>query len=120
MAIEDDGAGFKLTDREPLLTSTHGSFRPVDVKFGPDGALYVCDWYNPIIGHYQASFRHPDRDKTHGRIWRITAQRPPAGEAPAHRRRAGGGAVGEFEERRAMGARADASGSWRGGRRRRW
>ena len=33
----------------------------------------MCDWYNPIIGHYQASFRHPDRDKTHGRIWRVTA-----------------------------------------------
>ncbi|MDP6207478.1 MAG: HEAT repeat domain-containing protein, partial [Roseibacillus sp.] len=41
---------------------------------GPDGALYVADWYNPIIGHYQASLRHPDRDKKHGRIWRITAK----------------------------------------------
>jgi hypothetical protein len=77
LKIEDDGAGFKLTDRPPLLTSTDGSFRPVDVKFGPDGALYVCDWFNPIIGHYQASFRHPDRDKTHGRIWRITAKGRP-------------------------------------------
>jgi putative heme-binding domain-containing protein len=72
MNIEDDGAGLKLTDFQPLVTSTHGSFRPVDVKIGPDGAIYVCDWYNPIIGHYQASFRHPDRDKAHGRIWRIS------------------------------------------------
>ena len=54
------------------MQSAHGSFRPVDVKLGPDGALYICDWYNPIIGHYQASFRHPDRDKAHGRIWRVT------------------------------------------------
>ena len=46
----------------------------MDAKFGPDGALYIADWYNPIIGHYQASFRHPDRDKTHGRIWRVTAK----------------------------------------------
>ncbi|GDY19568.1 hypothetical protein LBMAG56_09130 [Verrucomicrobiota bacterium] len=37
-----------------------------------DGAIYVADWYNPIIGHYQASYRHPDRDKEHGRIWRAT------------------------------------------------
>ena len=87
MRIEEDGAGFRLVDREPLLTSTHASFRPVDVKFGPDGALYVCDWYNPIIGHYQTSFRHPDRDKAHGRIWRITAKGrspvipPPIGDA---------------------------------------
>jgi putative heme-binding domain-containing protein len=74
MSIHDDGAGFRLEDTEPLVTSTHSSFRPVDVKFGPDGALYLCDWYNPIIGHYQTSFRHPDRDRKHGRIWRITAK----------------------------------------------
>jgi putative heme-binding domain-containing protein len=77
MRIEDDGAGFKLVDREPLIKSTHASFRPVDVKFGPDGSLYICDWYNPIIGHYQSSFRHPDRDKAHGRIWRVTAKGRP-------------------------------------------
>ncbi|MHB8519556.1 MAG: PVC-type heme-binding CxxCH protein [Limisphaerales bacterium] len=83
LKISDDGAGFSLADLPPLITSTDRSFRPVDVKFGPDGALYLCDWYNPIIGHYQASFRHPDRDKTHGRIWRVTAKgrsltKPPA------------------------------------------
>src|SRR5690606_7623164 len=37
----------------------------------------VADWYNPIIGHYQVSFRHPDRDRTSGRIWRITAKGRP-------------------------------------------
>jgi putative heme-binding domain-containing protein len=83
--VEQDGAGFKITDDPklpPLIQSTHGSFRPVDVKLGPDGALYICDWYNPIIGHYQASFRHPDRDKTHGRIWRVTYQGRPLVQAP--------------------------------------
>ena len=74
LKIKDDGAGFALEDLPPLLTSTNRSFRPVDAKFGPDGALYIADWYNPIIGHYQASFRDPNRDKTHGRIWRITAK----------------------------------------------
>src|SRR5260221_9813006 len=80
LKLEQDGAGLKVDDhpsRPPLLQSAHGSFRPVDVKLGPDGALYVCDWYNPIIGHYQASFRHPDRDKAHGRIWRITCKDRP-------------------------------------------
>jgi putative heme-binding domain-containing protein len=80
--IVDDGSGFRLEDAPPLIRSTSRNFRPVDAKFGPDGALYVCDWYNPIIGHYQASFRHPDRDKTHGRIWRITAKGRPATKAP--------------------------------------
>jgi putative heme-binding domain-containing protein len=74
LKIKDDGAGFALEDLPPLLKSTSRSFRPVDAKFGPDGALYIADWFNPIIGHYQASFRDPNRDKTHGRIWRITAK----------------------------------------------
>jgi putative heme-binding domain-containing protein len=78
--IERDRSGLKLVDSTklpPLIQSKHGSFRPIDIKLGPDGALYVADWYNPIIGHYQVSFRHPDRDKSHGRIWRITAKDRP-------------------------------------------
>ncbi|HUR56385.1 MAG TPA: c-type cytochrome, partial [Opitutaceae bacterium] len=74
LQIKEDGAGFALEDLPPLIKSTSRSFRPVDAKFGPDGALYIADWSNPIIGHYQASFRHPDRDKTRGRIWRVTAK----------------------------------------------
>ncbi len=74
MNLADDGAGFALTDAEPLITTTNKSFRPVDARFGPDGALYLADWYNPIIGHYQASFRHPERDHERGRIWRVTAK----------------------------------------------
>ncbi len=86
LAISPDGAGVKVEDHPtlpPLVQSTHGSFRPVDVKLGPDGALYICDWYNPIIGHYQASFRHPDRDKAHGRIWRVTYKGRPLLTPPA-------------------------------------
>jgi putative heme-binding domain-containing protein len=85
LRVEQDGAGFKISDDPklpPLVQSSHGSFRPVDVKLGPDGALYICDWYNPIIGHYQASFRHPDRDKVHGRIWRVSYQGRPPVEPP--------------------------------------
>ncbi len=82
LKVRDDGAGFQLEDLPPLIKSTSRSFRPVDVKFGPDGALYLCDWYNPIIGHYQASFRHPDRDKGHGRIWRVTAKGRPETKPP--------------------------------------
>lgn len=83
MEIQDDGSGFALADAEPLLVSSSSSFRPVDVRFGPDGALYLCDWHNPIIGHYQASFRHPDRDRTRGRIWRVTAKGRPLVSPPA-------------------------------------
>lgn len=80
--LTENGAGFKVDDLPPLISSTNTSFRVVDVRFGPDGALYLCDWYNPIIGHYQSSFRHPDRDRTHGRIWRVTAKDRPLVKRP--------------------------------------
>ena len=74
LRFSPNGSTFKAVDDVPLIKSSHGSFRPMDAKFAPDGSLYIADWYNPIIGHYQASFRHPDRDKAHGRIWRVTAK----------------------------------------------
>jgi putative heme-binding domain-containing protein len=63
---------FKSTQLPSIIKSQSNVFRPIEVRMGPDGAIYVTDWYNPIIGHYQASYRHPDRDKEHGRIWRVT------------------------------------------------
>ena len=46
-------------------------FRPVDLKLGPDGSIYVADFYNRIIGHYEVPLKHPGRDRERGRIWRI-------------------------------------------------
>ena len=57
-----------------LIFSKNLSFIPVDVRFGPRGALYICDWYNPIKGHAQYSLRDERRDRKSGRIWRITAK----------------------------------------------
>ncbi len=46
-------------------------FRPVALQLGPDGALYIGDFYNRIIGHYEVPLDHPGRDRERGRIWRI-------------------------------------------------
>jgi len=46
-------------------------FRPVDIQLGPDGALYIADFYNCIIGHYEVDLKHPRRDRERGRIWRV-------------------------------------------------
>ena len=54
-----------------FVTCDDGWFRPVDVKLGPDGALYIADFYNAIIGHYEVPLEHPKRDRMHGRIWRV-------------------------------------------------
>jgi len=80
--LHDQGAGFVSSQLPKLVRSNHDAFRPVDVSVGPDGAIYLADWYNPIIGHYQASYADPRRDKHHGRIWRITAQGFPAVTQP--------------------------------------
>jgi len=72
--ISDVGSGFAMVEMPPLVTSDSNAFRIVDVRNGPDGAVYLCDWYNPVIGHYQASYRDPARDHSHGRIWRLTAK----------------------------------------------
>ncbi|MEW4563368.1 PVC-type heme-binding CxxCH protein [Bremerella sp. JC770] len=69
--VKDEGSGFHADPVDPLLVSKDTSFRPVDIQFGPDGALYIVDWYNPLVGHMQHSLRDPKRDKHHGRIWRI-------------------------------------------------
>ena len=57
---------------EPLLVSKDPWFRPVDIKVGPDGALYIADFYNRIIGHYEVALNHPGRDRVSGRIWKVT------------------------------------------------
>jgi putative heme-binding domain-containing protein len=57
-----------------LIKTTHVAFRPIDAKLGPDGAIYIADWYNPIIQHGEVDFRDPRRDHVHGRIWRVTAK----------------------------------------------
>jgi putative heme-binding domain-containing protein len=75
-SLSDQGAGFKLKWEEPLLRSSHRNFRPVDVNVGPDGAIYVVDWYNSITCHQDDAYRDPRRDKAHGRIWRISSKSP--------------------------------------------
>jgi putative heme-binding domain-containing protein len=70
--VEDKGSSFAGTPVEPILSSTDPNFRPSDIKIGPDGAIWFIDWHNPIIGHLQHAIRDPMRDRTHGRIYRVT------------------------------------------------
>ena len=78
----EDGAGFSANVHAPLMSSRHPNFRPVDCKIGPDGAIYVADWYNSIINHAQHDFRDARRDHDHGRVWRVTAKGRPLMEKP--------------------------------------
>ena len=56
---------------EDFVTCDDWWFHPVDLQLGPDGALYISDFYNSIIGHYEVDLKHPKRDRTRGRVWRV-------------------------------------------------
>jgi putative heme-binding domain-containing protein len=70
--ILEADSGFTAEEQEPVLFSSDPNFRPSDLEIGPDGALYFLDWQNPIIGHMQHNLRDPSRDRSHGRVYRVT------------------------------------------------
>jgi putative membrane-bound dehydrogenase-like protein len=74
--FEQDGATFRTVDEAPLLTSPDRWFRPVDTRVGPDGCIYIADWYDTRLSHVRPV---DDWHKTSGRIYRV---RPKSG-APA-------------------------------------
>ena len=70
--MKPSGSGYISRQQPEIITTQHVAFRPIDAKMGPDGALYVADWYNPIIQHGDVDFRDDRSDRTHGRIWRVS------------------------------------------------
>jgi putative heme-binding domain-containing protein len=71
-AIRPDGSSFQTRDVSKPVTTDDGWFRPVDIKHGPDGALYVADWYDGQINHYR---NHEGQiDPSTGRVYRLRAK----------------------------------------------
>jgi len=79
----EGGTYVKAENSINLVSSPNKVFRPVDLKFGTDGALYISDFYYPIIGHAQHSVRDKNRDYDNGRIWRVTQKDTPLSTRPA-------------------------------------
>ena len=88
--IHEDGAGYIETDGGNLFASSDEWVSPVEAKVGPDGAVWILDWYNFIIQHnptpneerggYDAvngkgnAYENPLRDKSRGRIYRVVSK----------------------------------------------
>ncbi len=69
--LEFHGSSPRAIEEPDFVVADDPWFRPVDNLLGPDGALYIADFYNRIIGHYEVPLSHPGRDHDHGRIWRV-------------------------------------------------
>ncbi len=67
--ITPDSSTFKTRDIERVVTSSDSWFRPVDIKIGPDGAIYIADWYDRQVTHTRNQEGHIDKE--HGRIYRL-------------------------------------------------
>ena len=85
--LDRDGDGKKRqlgevwgTPVQEIVNGEDRNFRPSDVVVGADGALYIADWHNMIIGHMQHNIRDPNRDHAHGRILRLTVKDRPLQE----------------------------------------
>jgi len=66
--LEPLGSSYKTIEEPFMVTCDDGWFRPVDLKAGPDGALYVADFYERRISHVDP---RDTWDRTTGRIWRV-------------------------------------------------
>ena len=90
--LERQGADFVAQNARNLLASDDEWTSPIYAEVGPDGALWVVDWYNYIIQHNPTpngfdngkgnAYETPLRDKTHGRIYRIAYTRGEPSEVP--------------------------------------
>ncbi|NQV26542.1 MAG: VCBS repeat-containing protein, partial [Rhodopirellula sp.] len=65
------GSSLAAQEEPDFLICGDPWFRPADLQVAPDGSLYVTDFYNRIIGHYEVKLDDPRRDRHRGRIWRI-------------------------------------------------
>ena len=81
MTLQPDGGSFKAKYGWNLLASDDEWCAPIDAQVGPDGHVWVIDWYNYIVQHNPTpagfttgrgnAYETPLRDKTHGRIYRV-------------------------------------------------
>lgn len=75
--LSPERSGYVTQELDPLVITSDVAFRPIDMKHGFDGALYIADWTNPIINHGEVDFRDPRRDQSNGRIWRLAPKDKP-------------------------------------------
>lgn len=69
--LEPNGSSFKASAADDFLAANDGWFRPVSTQTGPDGALWIMDWYDKYPCYQNANADPEGVDREHGRIWRV-------------------------------------------------
>ena len=69
--LDPVGSSFKASAQDDFLTTKDGWFMPVSSQVGPDGALWVMDWYDKYPCYQNANADPAGVDRERGRIWRI-------------------------------------------------
>jgi putative membrane-bound dehydrogenase-like protein len=69
--LAPNGSTFKASFIKDLIRTSDGWFRPVSSQVGPDGALWVMDWYDKYPCYQNANADPDGVDRTYGRIWRL-------------------------------------------------
>jgi len=93
--LMQEGSGFTAKNKWNLMASRDAWSAPVQVKVGPDGAVWVSDFYSLVAQHNPtpeemtptccrtgrgAAYETPNRDKLHARIYRISWEGAPPGQ----------------------------------------
>lgn len=66
-----DTSSFRTEDSDAVVLSKSRWFRPVDTRVGPDGAVYIADWFDIRLSHLSP---HDNWDKSNGRVYRLKAK----------------------------------------------
>ncbi len=62
------GSGFKSERNGDFMDSGDKWFRGLSPQYGPDGSVFINDWYDKVPCHQQREFT----DRTNGRIYKVT------------------------------------------------
>src|SRR5690606_3467343 len=69
--LSRNGSGFTASQWRDLVRTTDGWFMPVSTQVGPDGAIWIMDWYDRYPCYQNAMADPGGVDREHGRIWRV-------------------------------------------------
>lgn len=69
--LTPDGSSFKASFVQDLVRANDGWFMPVSTQVGPDGNVWIMDWYDRYPCYQNANADPEGVDREHGRIWRV-------------------------------------------------